>query len=258
MDYSAQISDLNRRLANLIRDGLIAEVDHSGAVCRVDTGDITTDWLPWYTVAAGNTRRWDPPTVGEQVTIFSPSGELAAGRVMRGLYTDDQSAPSEDPAEHMTTYPDGCVVHYNHETSTLEATGLKVAHLQASESVTVDTRAAIVNASESATVKTKVATVTASESATVQTKTATIDASECATIKSMLVTIDAPTTNVTGVMNVAGVVTCAGLAAKGGAAGAAVTIIGDVEITGTLKNNNINLSTHRHNDAEGRSTGAPS
>ncbi|HCJ7633114.1 TPA: phage baseplate assembly protein V, partial [Enterobacter hormaechei subsp. xiangfangensis] len=39
--------DLQRRLANIVRRGVIHSVKHDGIPkCRVDLGDITTTWLP--------------------------------------------------------------------------------------------------------------------------------------------------------------------------------------------------------------------
>lgn len=251
MEHAAQIAEIHRRLANLIRTGLVEEIDHASALCRVRTGDLVTDWLPWFARRAGETATWSPLTVGEQVMILSPSGELSAGYVLTGLYSDSVPAPSEDPAEHITEYPDGCVVHYNHETHTLEATGLKIAHLQASESVTVDTKTAVVNASESATIT---------------TKTAMVEASASATIKSVHVTLDTPTTDVTGVMNVTGLVTCGGITTKGGAAAKftgpvtaeqPVTAQSGLQLQGDLVNNGINLTSHKHLDSRGGNTGGP-
>ena len=37
---------------------------------------------------AGADREWDPPTIGEQVVLLSPSGNLAQGVVLTGLFSD--------------------------------------------------------------------------------------------------------------------------------------------------------------------------
>lgn len=58
--------ELLRLVHNLIRLGTIAEVDHSHAQVRVQSGELLTNWLPWLEARAGTTRTWSAPTVGEQ------------------------------------------------------------------------------------------------------------------------------------------------------------------------------------------------
>ena len=127
-----------RRLDNLVRLGTIAAVDHGAARCRVQTGGNLTGWLPWMAQRAGTTRTWCPPTVGEQVIILSPSGEPAGGIVITGLYSELAEAPSTSSSEHITHYPDGARIAYDHATGALSATGVQTATVQAGEHVTVD------------------------------------------------------------------------------------------------------------------------
>lgn len=134
-----QIAELARRMESLIRLGTIAEVDHSAARVRIKTGNLVTDWLPWTAARAGSTREWNPPTLGEQVAILSPSGNPAAGVILPGgVFSDANGANSNSPDEHVRDYPDGARIRYNHATGTLEATGIKIALVQASEHCTVD------------------------------------------------------------------------------------------------------------------------
>ena len=48
-------AELTRRIDNLIRFGIIAEVDHATARARVKSGQILTDFLPLVTLRAGTT-----------------------------------------------------------------------------------------------------------------------------------------------------------------------------------------------------------
>lgn len=132
------LADLARRLENLIRLGTVAAVDHGSARCRVQSGGILTAWLPWVERRAGLTRHWTPPTVGEQVIVFSPSGEPAAGVVLTGLYTDTHDQPSSSADDHVVSYPDGARVSYNHATGHLEAVGVQTATVEAAVLVTID------------------------------------------------------------------------------------------------------------------------
>lgn len=110
-------ADLERRLDNLIRLGTIAEVDLNRALCRVKTGKNITSWLPWVAARAGETRTWCPPTVGEQVIVLSPSGDIAAGVVLTAVYADSHDQPSKSGDDHIRLWPDGAVERYDHVTN---------------------------------------------------------------------------------------------------------------------------------------------
>lgn len=116
------IADILRRLENLIRLGTIAQVDPVARRCRVNTGGLLTDWLPWATQRAGEDREWDAPSVGEQCLLFSPSGEPALGVVLLGLYSDQFPAPDNNPNRRRRAYRDGAVVEYDTETHAMRAT----------------------------------------------------------------------------------------------------------------------------------------
>lgn len=131
--------ELSRRLENLIRLGTISAVDHANALCRVRSGGIETGWLPWFERRAGETRTWDPPTIGEQAMVLSPSGEPAGGLVLVGLFRAAHPAPDASPTTHVTDYPDGARISYDHASGHLEVAGIKTARIEASVSVTLDT-----------------------------------------------------------------------------------------------------------------------
>ena len=131
-------AELNRKMGNVIRPGVIAAVDYARALVRVKSGALLTDWLPWLVHRAGKTRTWDPPTAGEAACVLSASGDPAAGIVLPALYTAQNPPPSSSPDEHLVVYPDGARILYNHATGALSATGIKTALIEASESVTVD------------------------------------------------------------------------------------------------------------------------
>lgn len=130
------IAELSRRLENMIRFGTVAEVDHAARRVRVQSGDLLTDWLKWRVDRAGDTSTWDPPTIGEQVMILSPSGEIGNGIVMQSIYSDAHNAPDSSPDTHVIDYPDGARISYNHASGALEATGITTALVEASESIT--------------------------------------------------------------------------------------------------------------------------
>lgn len=116
------ITDLLRRLENLIRLGTIAAVDHQAARCTVSTGGLSVPNLPWLALRAGDSSDWDPPTVGEQCILLSPSGEPAQGVALVGLYSQQRPAPANSANVRRRKYPDGAVIDYDHATHTLSAT----------------------------------------------------------------------------------------------------------------------------------------
>lgn len=111
-----ELIELSRKVANLIRLGTVVEVYYATARCRVASGGVLTAFLPWVSVRAGSTREWNPPTVGEQVILLAPSGELAGAIVLTGLYSTSNAAPSTSPDVHHVSYPDGAEIEYDHAT----------------------------------------------------------------------------------------------------------------------------------------------
>ncbi len=136
-------AELLRLIHNLVRLGTIANVDHARARVRVATGEITTAWLPWLEERAGTTRTWNPPTVGEQVVVFAPGGDMASAVVLAGLYRTQHPAPSDSADVWHAVMPDGAVIEYDHAASHLQATLPGSATLDAQGDVTVTTPAAL-------------------------------------------------------------------------------------------------------------------
>ena len=128
----------NRLIANLIATGTVAEIQYRPLRVRVLVRDRLTDWLTCLQPAAGRVRIWSPLSEGEQVTVFSPSGETGNGLVLRGVPSDAIPSPSENPNEFLIDFPDGARIAYNDATGALNATGLKTAKVQGSGTATVD------------------------------------------------------------------------------------------------------------------------
>lgn len=145
---SFPLAEIDRRVANIFRIGTVYALDAANALVQVDLGDLVTDWLPWGTGRAGSTRKWSAPSVGEQVMVFSPSGELAAGIVGPSIFQDAHPAPSNNPNVDNVTFADGSSVNYDAGSNTLTVNvsgagnvvvNCKVATVKADTSVTLDT-----------------------------------------------------------------------------------------------------------------------
>ena len=151
------LADLARRLENLIRIVTIAHVDVADAAAprvRVQDGDLLTGWLPFGALRAGTARVWSAPTVGEQVLLLSPSGELASAVVFGSLFCSATPAPSTNPHDHIIDFADGTRISHNDATGAMVFTGMKTLLLKASQSITLDTATVLVKASASVTVDT--------------------------------------------------------------------------------------------------------
>lgn len=107
------IAALSRLLENLIRFGTIAQVQMTPPRVRVKTGDLLTAWLPWIAIRAGEDHTWDPPTENEQVVLLSPSGQLANGIALTGIFSTDHPANGDRPGLQRRTYRDGAVIEYD-------------------------------------------------------------------------------------------------------------------------------------------------
>ncbi|EGW22162.1 phage baseplate assembly protein V [Methylobacter tundripaludum] len=126
---SFDLTELDRRLSNLIRIGKVDQVDYgiSPPKARIWIGDaskqlgILTDWLPWFGLSAGEDRSCDPLDIGEQVMIFSPCGELNQGVVLAGIFQAAHPYPVTSPDKRNTTYKDGAVIEYDRQAHHLKA-----------------------------------------------------------------------------------------------------------------------------------------
>lgn len=108
---AAALTEQQRRLANVIRVGVVESVQYPKV--RVRFGEIVTAWLPMAGQRAGGIRVWNPLTVGEQVVVMSPSGDLAQGLVYPGIYSDANAAPGDAAGLFKVIFPDGATLEYD-------------------------------------------------------------------------------------------------------------------------------------------------
>ncbi|WMT84092.1 phage baseplate assembly protein V [Wolbachia endosymbiont of Listronotus oregonensis] len=113
LDHSFAISELNRKLANIIRIGVVKEIGYEKAKVRVKIGGIVTDYLPWITSKAGKDRDWSPPDIDEQVMVFSPLGELSLGVILGGIYQEKYAAPENKKEINSVKFQDGTKFTYD-------------------------------------------------------------------------------------------------------------------------------------------------
>lgn len=228
------LPDLERRVANMVRVGTVMEVDLPGKRVRIRSGDIETAWVRWPAGRAGTgKRRWDPPEVGEQVAMVSPSGDMRQAIVLPGMYQDAHDAPSASGDKDHVTYGDGTVIEYDRGSHTLLA-DLGDAKILANRSKI------------ELTIGSTKLTLTGSGS----------------TLETPQLTVDAPNSTFTGAVTVQGPFAYQnGITGTNGSGGTGANIQGPVAITGgTVKHDGKNIgSTHSHSGVQtgGGTTGAP-
>ncbi|MEI2454580.1 phage baseplate assembly protein V [Lysobacter firmicutimachus] len=115
-------ADIQRRLANMIRIGTIAEVNYTTQRARVASGDLLTDFLPWGAGRAGRRSEYSAPSVDEQVILVCPQGETTGAFILCSAYSAANPSPGNAPNLHVTRYSDGAVIAYDDETHALSAT----------------------------------------------------------------------------------------------------------------------------------------
>lgn len=93
IEQGKDISELFRRVSNIIRIGKVISVDYSKAKAKVKIGNLTTDFMPWLTPS---TSAWIPLKNGEQVLVLSPNGDLRMGMILPALYQSSKTPPAHD------------------------------------------------------------------------------------------------------------------------------------------------------------------
>ena len=107
------MTEAERRISNVALMGQVVALDTARARVRVQAGPITTGWLPFATVRAGQDRTWHPPEPGEQVLLVAPGGDLNQAVVVGSIYRADHPAPADSADVSRTLFKDGAVMEYD-------------------------------------------------------------------------------------------------------------------------------------------------
>ncbi|KFA59049.1 Baseplate assembly protein V [Gilliamella apicola] len=131
--HPADLVDILRKIENLIRQGVVYQT--KGDRVKVRSGKLVTAWLPWFTHRAGKSRSWWRPSIGEQVFILSPNGNLELGCVLPSLYCNDNAPPSDSEHGCFVEFPDGATFKYEPADSSLTINGIKTAFIDAGDEI---------------------------------------------------------------------------------------------------------------------------
>lgn len=205
---------------NIVRTGRVEAVNPSIARCRIRTGQLLTDWLPWLTLAAGGAgqaRHWRVPAVNEECLLLAPGGDLAQALVLPGLFCADmpQNAAAGDVERHDFSGTD----FWEH------------------------------NGGEGALVFEIANCIQLKVGGSLLTITP-----DGTTLQTPHYAVDSPQSEFAGNVSIAG-----GISVEGGGSGGTSTITGNFQLQGgQLTHNGVNVSsTHTHPDAHGGNIGGP-
>jgi len=104
MSASYVAAQHDRMLAGLVKDCYVVAVDltSSPPACRVSDGEWVSGWVRWHSIAAGKVRHWRAPSLNEQGTLISASGDVAQGTFIPGLYGN--GGPPPDNRDHVEVW----------------------------------------------------------------------------------------------------------------------------------------------------------
>lgn len=116
-----EFPDLKRRANNMLRVGKISQVDFPNYRVKVKSGKLETNWLAWGTSLAGTDKCWVPCSIGEQVLIASPGGDLSRGIIICKIFSDVKPANGNTGTAFRYTFSDGTVIEYDKDAHKLKA-----------------------------------------------------------------------------------------------------------------------------------------
>ena len=131
-------AELIRLLENVIRIGVVTEIDEDSWRVRVASGELDTTWLRWNAQRAGAFSIWMPPSIGEQVWLFCIGGNPETAIIGGSLYSNEHPAPGSASNEMVITAPDGARFRYDAGAGALEVSGIKTAKVSAEVKIILD------------------------------------------------------------------------------------------------------------------------
>ncbi|RXT59585.1 phage baseplate assembly protein V [Pseudomonas syringae] len=118
MSYASAEHD--RMLAGVVKDCYVVALDLAASppVCRVSDGNWVSAWVRWHSVAAGKARHWRAPSMNEQGTLISASGDVSQGTFIPGLYGNAGAQPDNRDHVEVWRFDDGGSLIYDWKANT--------------------------------------------------------------------------------------------------------------------------------------------
>lgn len=108
VELAARLAQLEQTVGRLARHGTVTDVDPAKGLVRVklgdgDDGDVLSPWIP-YSQIGGALKVHSPPTVGQQMAITAPGGDLRQGMATPLGFSSANPSPSGAGDEHVLTF----------------------------------------------------------------------------------------------------------------------------------------------------------
>ena len=114
-------AELERRMSEALRLGVISEVRPEAGLCRVSFGGRVSPLSPWIALRAGDDRDFWHPDVGEQALFLSPYGDGSEGVVLVGVMSTKRPFPhGARQGRRITEYGDGTRMTVDREEHVVE------------------------------------------------------------------------------------------------------------------------------------------
>ncbi|PYD12394.1 phage baseplate assembly protein V [Pseudomonas syringae pv. pisi] len=117
---SFALAEHDRMLAGVVKDCYVVALDLAASppVCRVSDGNWVSAWVRWHSVAAGKARHWRAPSMNEQGTLISASGDVSQGTFIPGLYGNAGVQPDNRDHVEVWRFDDGGSLIYDWQANT--------------------------------------------------------------------------------------------------------------------------------------------
>lgn len=104
----AKVAELERRMSGMVRHGTVHSVDPAKQTVRMvigegDDGPVLSPPIP-YGQQAGALKVHTPPTVGQQMTAFAPSGDPQQAVAMPFTWSNQNQSPSQAGDQNVITF----------------------------------------------------------------------------------------------------------------------------------------------------------
>lgn len=107
IELNNRLAALERRVAGGMRHGTVAEVNTGGGWVRLDLGPdgdggkLLSPKIP-YAQMAGALKVHAPPSVGQQMTVMAPTGDMSQGVAVPMTWSDQNAAPASGSDNALT------------------------------------------------------------------------------------------------------------------------------------------------------------
>lgn len=133
---ASSTAETHRAIADLVREGVVESVDLDAGKAIVRMGDILTPQIDW-SMSVGDTTIWNPPTVGQPVTVTCPEGDIERAFISSSL-PSSHMAPLFMGAKVAVQFKDGSLLSYDPDSSELRFDLAGKASLVAPEGLSIE------------------------------------------------------------------------------------------------------------------------